>query len=411
MFYNLKRLNNFLEKYNIYALIATQPESIKYFGYDAWFTSVRDWMLHPGGNESSGFNNLCFIPIGEKPIIIVPAFTISFYEGSYDNLIAYGPFTNMKDANLKIPKNPIAQKIAKKLGLEIFSNYPEALEHLVSRFNLEKTNIAIEYQGANNRLKEDINRIFGNCKLFDGSELIRLTRMLKTPAEIGIIKKVSKITETIFNKTIELIKPGVNFGYLEKTFRQLALENDSEYEHLVVIPYGLGMIDLKDFKFSAGMIMGFDAGIKYKKYISDTALTVFLGKYKKIDLELYKRLYSIINAGVDAIKPGIQVSQVYKSMKDVIIDNKIENVIFEGHGIGLTSKEYPIINNSIKYNFNNGFEEISADCIIRENMVINLELVCNYFSKNTFSIEKTFLVTEKSSSQIVAQERNNPIFL
>ena len=98
-------------------------------------------------------------------------------------------------------------------------------------------------------------------------------------------------------------------------------------------------------------------------------------------------------------------------MNNIVIKNKLENVIFEGHGIGLSSKEYPIINNSVNYAFNNGFKEISADFVIEENMVINLEICCNYFTKKTFMIEKTYFVKKNSNNQIKMQYRDNPILL
>ena len=400
-----------MENHNLDAVIVLTPESIKYFGYEQWADATRNWMLEPGGDSSNAYLNICIIPFGEKPLFILNSFTLSFFNGNLKRVLPYGHFFKEITSDLKKIENKQSEKIIEKLKSGIFINQNEALTYLLKKLNLKNSRIAIECDGVNKKKLETIKSTLEKNKLFDGSELLRLTRMIKTADEINLLKKCFGLTESALIDTIKIIKPKITMGELIDYYKNYIESKGASYQHLSLLALGQGMTESRDYSLNKNMIMGFDAGIILDKYISDTGLTVFWGSYKKSDLVMYDKLYDIVKYGFDAIKPGVNCSRVYHIMKSICEKNDLTNATFEGHGIGLSFREYPIINDKIKYKYFNGFNEVDADFIIEENMIINLELGYHYLGEETYQIEKTVQVTKTGNKQIVSQNRKCPFLI
>lgn len=414
--YNRERLDYFFKKYKLDGLLATQPETLKYFGYKLWFDSAREWMLKPGGSSRTGLRNLCLIMKKSKPVVIVPAFALSYYNGDPDNVITYGPFAIINEDNTAESKdirlkNKSEKIFAQKLKEGIFGNSHSALKYLLKESKSDNLRIAVEYDGVSNDFRNELNTALNRFQTVDGSQLLRIIRMVKSPSELEIMREGFKITEEALHTAIKEIKPGVSFQVLLNAYIDFVESRGADFEHLVIMQNGTGMTDRKDFLIEGGRIIGFDAGIIYRSYITDTGITVFQEQGPKEDIDLYRKLYSIIEAGISAIKPGMRCYSIYEKMKEKSLKLSLENILFEGHGVGLSFREYPAINPNIRYNFYNGFEEQSADFTLEDNTVINLELGAHYFGRKTIQIEKTLIVNKDGCEPITTQDRNEPVFL
>jgi Xaa-Pro aminopeptidase len=235
--------------------------------------------------------------------------------------------------------------------------------------------------------------------------------MIKTNNEIIILKKCSKITERALNKTVNNIENRSTINQLYRIFKKNIEHDNANFQHLSLMKKGIGMFDDNDCNFDSNMIIGFDAGAIYKNYISDTGLTIFKGEYLKSDLNLYKKLFCIMEEGLSEIKPGVSCIDIYNKMKSENNKLGLQNTIFEGHGIGLSFREYPLINENVDYTYNNGFEEKSANFIIAKSMVINIEVTYPVFTKKTFHLEKTVFVTDNGIDDISNLKRNLPMII
>ncbi|MHB8279494.1 MAG: M24 family metallopeptidase [Candidatus Humimicrobiaceae bacterium] len=415
MLFNLEVANALMEKYKIDGLLFIDPDSLSYFGYNFFFNSVKEWMLKPGGTSSHGVINFCFLPYKKKPIYILNAYNVSSLltkEEEIGEVAVYSPFTNTDRVEKLVNdfKNPLDFKI-NQIFKNIFNNRLEALEYVLVKYNLKKSKIAIEQDGINVLLVDEIKNRFTCCKFFNGSEIIRLIRMIKTDDELDIMKECFSITEKAFIESLKLLKPNSNLGYLKNHFRYIIERNKAAYDHFFIIPNGLGIIEQDSYVIEENKIMGFDSGIIFDGYISDTGVTLFNGKYEKKYIEIYKKLIDIIESGIGLVRPGISCSKIYKEMVNKRNQCNLLNVIFEGHGVGRSFREYPVINGNLGNNYNNGFENISDDFTIEKNMVINFELCANYFNENSFQIEKTAIVTNNGCNNLEFQNRTEPVFI
>jgi len=408
MLANIEKIQEMLDCYNLDALIITNRDSMKYLGYDMWFDSVKEWMTIAGGSNDSGSTSMCVIPNKGEPIYIISAFALSFITSEYRNVFPYGRYTNYD-----IPGKSVSgeNKIPEVLRGCVYEDPYDALNGAIEDLGIKRSRIALEYDGMNRRHTNEVKNTLNGCVLFNGSELIRIARLYKTPKEIELIKKCFEITEMGIYRSLNNIAKGTNLGEANDEFENYIRSQGALHQHYSLMHDGLGMTENRDNVFNNKMIMGVDAGVIYKNYISDTGLTIFLGQYNNKDLDTYKRLLSIIESGFSYMRPGKKCLDIYKAMK--ACSDKIGNinVMFEGHGIGLSFREYPYINSGVDYSYYNGFNDISANFTIEESMVINLELGLHEFGKKTFQIEKTILVTKNGMQPIIQQDRVMPIII
>lgn len=409
---NLQKLYDLMDFYKIDAVLVTDPSSLKYLGFNMWFSSVRDWMMKAGGDNSNGYLIFCLIPFKKEPVYILDSMAMTFLEeDNFDNVIIYNQFAEINKKDPDFLFSDLENKVRQKLAGRNFLNFIEALEYALKINNLVPSKLAFEMDGINSVLMNDIQEKFKECKFYNGSELIRLTRMIKTSLEIDILKKCFNLTEDALLDTIQKVKPGIVLEELINNYNHIINENNATMTHFIVAPYGLGITERRDYNLKDNMIMGFDLGAIYKNYISDAGFTVFLGNYSKIDFELYKKLLDILDTGFKKIKPGARCSEIYNAVIDKKNYYNMGNIFFTGHGVGLSFREYPLISGKLNYNYDNGFEKVNADFYIEKYMVINLEISLYDLGYKTLHIEKTVYVVENGFKDIVNQNRTIPLMI
>jgi len=413
MFFNLDYANKLMETYKLDALIATDCDTLKYLGYDAWINYTKEWMFKPGGDIAGAINNFCIIPLKNEPVYLLSADLFTFLENFNSKIVyVYGDF---KDKESKVEKNILLQSIDRKINnvfeRGVSNNLINALKLIFKKNNLLNSRIGIEKIGLNKDLFENIKILFSKCEFIDATEIFRILRMIKTQNELENIKKCAKITENAAIKSIQKIKPGNIFGDTIKTFNKAIMKENAVFDHYILLPKGLGCLSCEDYIIENNSIFGIDVGAFLNNYVSDTALTIFIGTYSRKDIDIYKKLLEIMDNGFKSAKPGVFCSDIFHSMKAVQKKYNLSKSIFEGHGIGISCREYPIINKNLKYSYYDGVLERKADFIIEENMVFNIEVAWHIFNIKTFQIEKTFIITGLGCEELEFQDRIEPIYI
>ena len=228
-------------------------------------------------------------------------------------------------------------------------------------------------------------------------------------AEINIIKEASEINENALVNSVKTISNSKAFGDILDKFKNTVNESNACYDHLIIFNNGLGITDSGSYIVHDNIVTGFDSAVVYNNYFSDTGLTLFFHKHDKKDYEIYKKLFDVMQSGINIIKPGTSCSEVFKAMENKKNYYNFENILFEGHGIGLNLREYPIISSNLDYIYNNSFKNINADFLLEENMVFNIETPILYLNDKSYQIEKTFIVTKNGFEDFNFQKREEPI--
>jgi Xaa-Pro aminopeptidase len=358
-----------MEKHSIDALLLTQKENVIYFSGIRTIT----W-----GSKDR--------PIGvvvprakDKPVILViPENTIEVAHHSswIDEVYPWGGW-RIKG----IPRDPITafQNACKSLcgdkgviGLELGFDM---------RLGMSQVDL------------KDLQSKLTRFTLVDASSLLWDLRMIKTPLEIEALRKVCDATTKGFERGFSAMRPGM----MERTLAgiimsELALQTD-ELPGFVMIRSGkikYGMVNVEPFEkpMEPGDIVVVDLGASYQYYCSDFMRMACIGKPSSEQRRIFDGELAAQQAGVDIIKPGIQVHEIFDACYNTLIDHGLKEHVPAlervGHGVGLEFHEMPSIAKG-------------SDLIVQPNMVLTVEPIFwdmpDHIHGN-FGLEDMVLVTE-----------------
>jgi Xaa-Pro dipeptidase len=253
----------------------------------------------------------------------------------------------------------------------------------------------------------------------DVSELIKQTRMVKSPYERERIKKACQITCEVMELARNTIKEGMTELELDSVlisftrkkghmglFRARAYNQELNYSHILagqssaLSTYVKGPLGGKGTTPAISLGAGFgvitrnlpiivDYGMGYHGYTSDMTRTFVVGKLP-VDLEkAFDVTREVKYLTKEWVKPGLCPADLYNEIiklvrkrgyEDNFMGCKPYQVPFVGHGFGLDIDEYPIITPMFKLNFEPG-------------MVFSLEPKMAFPGTGAVGIEDDFLVT------------------
>jgi methionyl aminopeptidase len=200
--------------------------------------------------------------------------------------------------------------------------------------------------------------------------------IIKNKASIHKMRKAGRLLAQIMQEVEKLIKPGQNTleidAFIEKRMLQEGLVPECKgyagYRYATcislndVIVHG---VPSEKNVLKNGDFVKIDVVGSYKGYCADIARYYFVGN---VDVSV-KKLASVVqcalDAAIDAIKPGIHLSDVSVAIQDTT-ERAGFNVVrdFVGHGIGKSMHEAPEIPN---------FGKPGNGPVLREGMTLALE--------------------------------------
>jgi methionyl aminopeptidase len=184
---------------------------------------------------------------------------------------------------------------------------------------------------------------------------------LKTEGDIKNLRESCRRLSIALQKTAKEVKPGITTGYLNDFFHDLVLAGGDKPAFLNYQPFGAdypypGSICISvneevvhgigsDRVLVEGDIIGLDGGITHKGMISDSAVTVPVGKISKEDEELLKVTKEALMAGINAALCGNYVNDISKAIEKSIPKKYGVVKILSGHGVGYKVHEEPYVPN------------------------------------------------------------------
>lgn len=189
---------------------------------------------------------------------------------------------------------------------------------------------------------------------FDAQPLLMEAREVKTIDEINCLKMITAISDKVWCKIYESIKPGMRDIDLTAIGYKEMIEAGSEIGGVVPVfsgpstfERGLAMTDR--IILPGDIVYGDITNFGYLGYKVCLYRTFIVGrKPNQKEKDLYKKLIENQNSIIDAIKPGATTADAAKRFKPASTwGYKDEDQVFTieiGHGLGLFLYERPIIN-------------------------------------------------------------------
>ncbi|MFF2448626.1 M24 family metallopeptidase [Neobacillus sp. NPDC058068] len=233
-------------------------------------------------------------------------------------------------------------------GFEIVkfsSSIPEEVARLAKNLGIQKLGFEEDYLTCS------------SFKLYDKeveAELVPITgvieklRLIKTDAEIKILKVAADIADAAFKHILDFIRPGkteLEVSNELEFFMRKAGATSSSFDTIVAsgyrsaLPHGVA----SDKVIEAGDFVTMDYGAYYNGYVSDITRTVAVGDPDGKLREIYEIVLEAQLRGMAGIKPGITGKEADALTRDYITEKGYGEYFGHstGHGIGLEVHEGP----------------------------------------------------------------------
>ncbi|MCR3760766.1 Xaa-Pro peptidase family protein [Clostridium felsineum] len=305
----IKRVIDNMKKHNLSQMIVTSPSSVFY---------LSGALIDPGERLMAMYINVS----GKVTFIINSLFKNSKGLGN-NEIVTYDDSEEPIPILLKI--------INKESTLGIDKNWP-------AHFLIE--------------LMEN-----SNMKFINSSPIIDEVRMIKDEEEIKVLRESSKINDKVMEELIKYIDESKTEKEMAKVIQEIFQKNGIEkLSFETICSYGKNGADPHhmpdDTKLKEGDSIVIDMGGVYNNYCSDMTRTFF---YKE-PCEEAKKIYDIVKraneAGKNAVKPGVKLSDIDKITREVIEKEGYGEYFTHrtGHNIGIEDHEFPSVggNSDIK---------------------------------------------------------------
>ena len=183
--------------------------------------------------------------------------------------------------------------------------------------------------------------------------------IIKTDAEIALMREAGRITAKVLEVLVSSVKPGMRTDELdviaEKEPKRFGAEPSFKgYRHypasLCVSVNDEIVHGIPDKRILLeGDIVSIDYGVKYKGFQGDAARTVGVGKVNAQARKLMEVTEGALKAGIKAAHPGNRLGDISAAIEEYA-ESRGYTVVREytGHGIGREMHEDPQIPNTTK---------------------------------------------------------------
>jgi Xaa-Pro aminopeptidase len=148
--------------------------------------------------------------------------------------------------------------------------------------------------------------------LHDYQRLARLMhqlRIVKSDAEVALIRKASEITEKGFRRVLRFLKPGKLEAEVEAEFAHEFIRNRARFAYLPIIATGVNACVLHYVDSSAlcrkGELLLLDVAANYANYNADMTRTIPVsGRFTRRQRRVYNAVLRVLRASVKGLVPG-----------------------------------------------------------------------------------------------------------
>ncbi|MDP4170003.1 MAG: aminopeptidase P family protein [Bacillota bacterium] len=205
------------------------------------------------------------------------------------------------------------------------------------------------------------------AELVPVSGAIEKLRLIKTEAEIKILKVAADIADAAFKHILDFIRPGkteLEVSNELEFFMRNAGATSSSFDIIVAsgyrsaYPHGVA----SEKVIEKGDFVTLDYGAYYNGFVSDITRTVAVGEPDAKLVEIYNIVLEAQLRGMAGIKPGMTGKEADALTRDLITEKGYGQYFGHstGHGIGLEVHEGPALS-------------VKSDIILEPGMVVTVE--------------------------------------
>jgi len=186
-----------------------------------------------------------------------------------------------------------------------------------------------------------------NVEFVDCSELIKAIRIVKSDAEIAILRKICGIGGTAFDQASDIFHAGLPLTEAFRAFKIALLEAGADDVPYLVGAAGQGgygdVISPPDkTPLQDGDVLMLDTGASLQGYFCDFDRNFAIGSATDATKQAYEVLWQATQVGLRTARAGATCADLFHAMH-ASLGGGSSNVGRYGHGLGIQLTEYPSI--------------------------------------------------------------------
>lgn len=406
MLLNKTRAYEIMDKYGLDGLLAVNPRNIYYLTDFSGFNNRTQRTFY----EYAVFPRVESAPAAyvttavELPRLVdVPTWVpniVSYTRPLSQNTRDYDPATEDVAAGIHFdwPTREGKQLSAKEqqwlslkenYGEQICSSPASALRQALRDAGLEKGRLGTDDPRAVSWMNE---MGLPNVSAFEGTNVFREIRMIKSQTEISLLSEAARINEDSMKKAINLICEGMSWHEVERNYFTEMASQDAQGVYIAAGPGGL-----PHGKVVPGEPMMFDALGQYHLYHGDIGRTAVFGEPSREVVRRSKAMMTGWAKAAEIMKPGLSGQELTSQVIDVIAREGFAGfMIVTPHSIGLEHTDHPLpIGPEVPGS--------KGDFIFLENMVVNIDMPYIEHGWGAMHLEDTVLITSDGFHPLTSQ--------
>lgn len=193
------------------------------------------------------------------------------------------------------------------------------LRALLDDYGARGKTIGVEYHAyglTGQRAKMVDRALEGFCKLTDGSDLVRLLRLVKSPAELEYVRKAGVLCDEMIDESIRRCKPGASVKaiYGEMIRVLTARGGDPPASRW---PIGAGEAAMFARYYTGDNFIGerdqvfLEPGAAYRHYHACAMYNVIIGEANTRQRDMFKACAEALDTCQEALRPGRTVGEIF----------------------------------------------------------------------------------------------------
>jgi Xaa-Pro aminopeptidase len=409
---NRARAEAFMADAGLDALVAASPANVRYLtGYWCWLAPLfREFMVRPGGSGRLVQENYGLLPSAGEPCLVIEPYWALNAAGGWvrDVRVAGGADFAPAPEGASVP--PGLEPVLDLVSADGWPADPaEALASAVEERGLARSRIGVELEGLAPERAERLRRALPDATLLDCTNLLRLVRAVKTPAQVEQLARAAAIAEGAAAGVIADAGDGATLRELADDFRVRVARDGADLDHFSITVDGLGFATGGELALRPDQAHYFDFGCILDGWFSDAGTTIAVGDPGAEALAEQAAVRDAVAAGAAAMRPGVRGSAVPAAMRELLGERGITACFPHGHGLGIEVRDYPVLMPDAGDVIRDECVEVGADLPLEPDMVVNLEVCVLTPGARSVQCEQTFVVTADGARALVAQDREAPL--
>ena len=313
-----------------------------------------------------------------------PPFLIT-YPGEEGDIVAQGSW--IEERIFWGPQYRVPGRVS---PLKVREDPVVCLADALAERGLQTATIGIDPEEISAALMERLQEGLPAARFVNAHDDFLALRMVKTAAEIERLRGAVRGAERGHRAVREHLEEGMTARQIAALAHKAVVDEhtDRYIIHVCCAAQGAAVLAPTDARVNRGELVSVDVGTIHKDYIGDMFRVYALGEPHRDAVRIHEAMDQVNEKLIKAVRPGAVAADLYQLGAGEMKERGLELVFdFVGHGIGLDVHEPPNL--------------IPGDAtVLRENMVIVLEVSTRRHDLGHFAAEIPLLVTAEGCQRL-----------